>query len=377
MPWREANHHSFDCGALEQVKRLVESRNSVPSPMFAFAGSIPPRCCQTVRPKQVFLLVLWLNSSWSKRWRCTFDPTFESGRRRKARGAPLFNQEDLDEINPSTGSVAFDTLLQDESLSEDVGEIMRMKYGWLRRVSSRVVKDRGKVLGHAGHVHTSLVSKSWFWLWTSTRLLLGTWRMSRLSSISRWPFFSPSCWRCWQFWWEHTFFLVTVCFSSGSRGNSRVLGIVVIVFGTIQRRLACPCAVAIPINREVLSSFMLHSLSDVVCLFPLFTPKGGHFAFLYPATDMSRWSLISSIGSVVDLPSWDHWWVVAKPENSHRAYFHLIDSHSRRSIHARVVHRGQGRLSSHFITILGNGPVEERVGTTSRKLNHVEREDLW
>ena len=63
-----------------------------------------------------------------KRWRCTFDPTFESGRRRKARGAPLFSQEDLDEINPSTELVAFDTLLQDESLSEDVREIMRMKY---------------------------------------------------------------------------------------------------------------------------------------------------------------------------------------------------------------------------------------------------------
>ena len=63
-----------------------------------------------------------------KRWRCTFDPTFASGRRRKARGAPLFSQEDLDEINPSTDLVAFDTLLQDESLSEDVREIMRMKY---------------------------------------------------------------------------------------------------------------------------------------------------------------------------------------------------------------------------------------------------------
>ena len=40
----------------------------------------------------------------------------------------LFNQEDFDEINPLTESVAFDTLLQDESLSEDVREIMRMKY---------------------------------------------------------------------------------------------------------------------------------------------------------------------------------------------------------------------------------------------------------
>ena len=63
-----------------------------------------------------------------KRWRCTFDPTFESGKRRKARGAPLFNDEDLDDINPLTDSVAFDTLLQDESLSEDVREILRTKY---------------------------------------------------------------------------------------------------------------------------------------------------------------------------------------------------------------------------------------------------------
>ena len=37
-----------------------------------------------------------------KRWRCTFDPTLETGRRGKARGAPLFSQEDLDEVNPST-----------------------------------------------------------------------------------------------------------------------------------------------------------------------------------------------------------------------------------------------------------------------------------
>ena len=63
-----------------------------------------------------------------KRLRCTFDPIFESGRRRKARGAPLSNQEELDEINTLTESVAFDTLLQDESLSGDAREIMRMKY---------------------------------------------------------------------------------------------------------------------------------------------------------------------------------------------------------------------------------------------------------
>ena len=63
-----------------------------------------------------------------KRWRCTFDPTSESGRRRKARSAPLFSQQILDEINPSTDLVAFDTLLQDEPLSEDVREIMCVKY---------------------------------------------------------------------------------------------------------------------------------------------------------------------------------------------------------------------------------------------------------
>ena len=63
-----------------------------------------------------------------KRWRCTFDATFESGKRRKARGAPLFNDEDLNDVNPLTDAVAFDTLLQDESLSEDVREITRRKY---------------------------------------------------------------------------------------------------------------------------------------------------------------------------------------------------------------------------------------------------------
>ena len=63
-----------------------------------------------------------------KRWRCTFDPTFKSGNRRKARRAPLFNDEDLDDINPLTDPVAFETLLQDDSLSEDVREITRMKY---------------------------------------------------------------------------------------------------------------------------------------------------------------------------------------------------------------------------------------------------------
>ena len=62
-----------------------------------------------------------------KRWRCTFDHTFESGNRRKARGASFFNNNEVNDINPLTDPIAFDTLLHDESLSEDVREIMRMK----------------------------------------------------------------------------------------------------------------------------------------------------------------------------------------------------------------------------------------------------------
>ena len=71
-------------------------------------------------------------------WRCTFDPTFESGKRRKARGASLFNDDDVNDINPWTNPVAFDTLLQDESLSEDVRVIMRVKYEWHRREWSKI-----------------------------------------------------------------------------------------------------------------------------------------------------------------------------------------------------------------------------------------------
>ena len=35
-----------------------------------------------------------------KRWRCTFDPTFESGKRRKASGAPLFKDDEVNDMNP-------------------------------------------------------------------------------------------------------------------------------------------------------------------------------------------------------------------------------------------------------------------------------------
>ena len=63
-----------------------------------------------------------------KQWRCTSGHTFESDKRRKARGALLFNDEDWHDISLLTDPVAFDTLLQDESLSEDVRQSMRMKY---------------------------------------------------------------------------------------------------------------------------------------------------------------------------------------------------------------------------------------------------------
>ena len=101
----------------------------MPFPMLAFTGSILERCSDSLTKTGYLARAVMESFLVKKRWRCTFHPMFESGRRRNARGAPLFSQEDLDEINPSADLVAFDTLLQDESLSEDVREIMRMKYG--------------------------------------------------------------------------------------------------------------------------------------------------------------------------------------------------------------------------------------------------------
>ena len=97
---------------------------------------------------------------------------------------------------------------------------------------------------------------------------------------------------------------------------------------------------------------MLHSLSDVLCLFPSFPLKGVCFFCILVASyghvslivDQLDWQCCRSpCGTVVEW-SWDHWWVVAKPENRHRAYVHLIGSHRHRSIHTRVVHQvGQRR----------------------------------
>ena len=93
-----------------------------------------------------------------KRWKCAFDPTFESGNRRKARGAPLFNDEDLDDINPLTDPVAFDTLMQDESLSEDVCEITRMTSLCLFLNGQRSRKR----FEHARHENTTSCSETRF-----------------------------------------------------------------------------------------------------------------------------------------------------------------------------------------------------------------------
>ena len=41
---------------------------------------------------------------------------------------PLFNDDDVNDINPVTDPIAFDTLLQDESPSDDVRVVVRMKY---------------------------------------------------------------------------------------------------------------------------------------------------------------------------------------------------------------------------------------------------------
>ena len=54
----------------------------------------------------------------------------------KQRRASLFNNDEMNDINPLTDPIAFETLLQDESLSEDVREIMCMTYERHRRVSS-------------------------------------------------------------------------------------------------------------------------------------------------------------------------------------------------------------------------------------------------
>ena len=169
-----------------------------------------------------------------KQWRCTFDPTFESGKRRKARGVSLFNE--VDDISPLTNPVAFDTLLQDESLSEDVREILRTCL-FLNGQKSRKSFGACKTLTHVFFRRISILTVDFntslvvyltnvptlenFALILFTLCLVGT-------SFSRLCLGATNVSRGWQFLTRTHVFLVTVCCSPGSRGNSRVLGVVAV-----------------------------------------------------------------------------------------------------------------------------------------------------
>ena len=126
---RKVNLNSFDCDALAQVKEHEASKNI--ARCFQCSYSLGEQFDDVGRQSDL----TWISRPCGdgivlglERWRCTFDPTFESGKRRKARGASLFNDEEVNDINPLTDPIAFDTPLQEESLSEDVREIIRMKY---------------------------------------------------------------------------------------------------------------------------------------------------------------------------------------------------------------------------------------------------------
>ena len=138
-----------------------------------FTGSTLWRCWQTVWPNLDIPLVLWWTRSWSR----------NDGDALLILHSSLANVGKQEVLLCSMAKIGrtsthwqfrSDTLLQDESLSEDVREIMRMKYEWQRRVSSWIVKDRGKVLEHARQEHSSYFSESRFWQSTSTRVLLCT-----------------------------------------------------------------------------------------------------------------------------------------------------------------------------------------------------------
>ena len=171
-----------------------------------------------------------------KRWRCTFDHTFDSGRRRKARGAPLFNQEDLDEISPKTESVAFDTLLQDESLSEDVREIMRMKHERHRRVSSEWSKIEEKFWSMQD-MYTRLLSANLDFdseLQHVFRWAPDECRDSRVFHVDR--VFLRLCWTLFScLAWVHRTLHVVGSFDENTRFSGHGM-----LFSWIPRKLSCP-----------------------------------------------------------------------------------------------------------------------------------------
>ena len=110
----------------------------------------------------------------------------------------------------------------------------------------------------------------------------------------------------------------------------------------------------------------------MLCLFPfssrvrvlcILVASYGHVSLIVDQLDWQRCQ--SPCGTVVEW-SWDHWRVVAKPENSHGAYCHLIDSHRHRSIHTRVVH-GSGARDRDFS--MSPGSTESQYGL--REINGV------
>ena len=56
----------------------------------------------------------------SKRWRCTYDPAFESAKKRPAKGDKIFEE--------CTTTAAFEELLADDTFSSDLAAIMRWRY---------------------------------------------------------------------------------------------------------------------------------------------------------------------------------------------------------------------------------------------------------
>ena len=130
-----------------------------------------------------------------------------------------------------------------------------------------------------------------------------------------------------------------------------------------------------PINREEKSSFVLHTVCDFV-LFYLSDLKGGISVCVLLASygrvslivDQLNWQSCRSPSCTVVQWSWDHWWVVAKPENC-RAYCHLIDSQRHRSIHTRVVH-GSGARGRDFSMLSGSTDLQYG-------LRHVDGVPIW
>ena len=66
IPWREANHRSFDCEGLTQMKKRVEWRNNAFSSKRVLTGSTLWRCWQAVWPNLDATLALWWNRSRSR-----------------------------------------------------------------------------------------------------------------------------------------------------------------------------------------------------------------------------------------------------------------------------------------------------------------------